>query len=58
VSVRSEFGLGRDAPIWIVDGGFFNGIDLRLRKRFPGVFLPGFHDFDDALAVFQTPPGI
>jgi hypothetical protein len=57
-SVRSEFGLNRDAPVWIVDGGFEVGIDARLRRRFPAVSLPALHDFDGALTVFQTPPGI
>jgi len=57
-SVRREFGLNRDAPIWVLDGGFDSGIDSRLRKRFPGISLPEFHDFDGALTVFQTPPGM
>jgi hypothetical protein len=57
-SVRRERGLSRDAPVWIVDGGFDNGLDARIRNRFPGISLPSFHDFDGALTVFQTPSGI
>jgi hypothetical protein len=57
-SVRSEFGLSRNAPVWVVDGGFNAGIVAGLHDRFPGVTLPSLHDFDGAIAVFQTPPGI
>lgn len=57
-SVRAEFGLSRDAPIWIVDGGFDSGIAARLRDRFPGISLPSFRDIDGALNVFQTPAGM
>jgi hypothetical protein len=57
-SVRSDFKMKPDAPVWVIDGGFYNGIDARLRQRFPGVSLPAFRDFDGALTVFQTPPGI
>ncbi len=56
-SVRSHFGLSRSAPVWIVDGGFDQGIDARIRERWK-VTLPEFHDFDGALTVFQTPPGL
>jgi hypothetical protein len=57
-SVRKEFGLRPDAPIWVIDGGFDGGIDARLRQRFPGISLPAFHDFDRAVTVFQAPAGI
>jgi Dolichyl-phosphate-mannose-protein mannosyltransferase len=57
-STRKEFGLSQDTPLWVIDGGWDIGIDRRLRMRFPGVSLPAYRDFDRALIVFQTPPGI
>lgn len=56
-SVRHEFGVSPETPIWIVDGGFHANLYVRLRRRFQGLYLPGFHDFDGAVVVFQIPPG-
>jgi hypothetical protein len=57
-SVRREFGLNRDAPVWVVDGGFDSGIDSRLRQRYPGISLPDFHSFEGAVTIFRAPPGL
>jgi 4-amino-4-deoxy-L-arabinose transferase-like glycosyltransferase len=56
-SVRSTFGLNKGTSIWVLDGGFDTGLDVRLRKAFPGVYLPAYRNFG-AMTVFRTPPGI
>jgi hypothetical protein len=56
-SVREHFGLNPGAPVWIVNGGFDIGVPLQPRDR-DAKTLPGFRNFDDAVVVFQTPPGM
>jgi hypothetical protein len=57
-TVRREFSLGPSEPLWVVEGGFDFGLHSRPRDRNLELQLPGLRDFDGALVVFRTPPGL
>jgi hypothetical protein len=53
-AMKQRYGLGPAVPVWVVDGGWDNGLGTDLLRFYPERVCPGLRAFGRNLSVFQV----